>query len=187
MATLDDYAAVYALIQHVLGQSMSGLTDKARDLCQLLDQLAGKGTSRWVLRPDLERAAGVKGIASPNTVRSWGVKLCDLGIWEGRKPSRTWEFRCLRDPEVEAVPLPRPEELISPTNEYQSEPGSPEGPAGQGIAEPTRATSNRAKEQSDSTCELDCERWEFVDEARDAADDGSQEAIGTSGDHWQVG
>ena len=116
IADLADYEVAYRLLQEILEPTIQGLTPTALELCELHDEAAATGGDGWVMRKELEREAGIHGIASPNTVRKWCKQLSELGYWQGetRGPFNAWHHRKLRDPKDESVLLPRPEDLNRP-------------------------------------------------------------------------
>ena len=116
IADLADYEVAYRLLQEVLEPTIQGLTPTALELCELHDEAAATGGDGWVKRKELEREAGIRDIASPNTVRKWCKQLSELGYWQGepRGPFNAWYHRKLRDPKDEPVLLPRPEDLNRP-------------------------------------------------------------------------
>lgn len=112
VATAADWRLVRPLVQEVLGPSMTGINETARKLAELHDELVGTQPGEWVRRPDLEKEAGARNIASRNSVHKWCKRLAQLGIWEGRREAgKAWEHRRIRDVVEEPIPLPTPEEL----------------------------------------------------------------------------
>lgn len=111
IASIEDYAMVRPLVQAVLGPSMSGLSEKATSIYKLLSELVAELSVSHLRRIDLEREAHRRGIASPVTVQKWAQRLMELGFIEGHMDHGTWILVPLRDPAVEAIPLPNPEDL----------------------------------------------------------------------------
>lgn len=112
VATADDWRLVRPLVQEVLGPSMTGINETARELAELHDELVAGQASPWLRRPDLEEEAGARDIASRNSVHKWCKRLAQLGVWEGRREAgKAWEHRRIRDVVEEPIPLPTPEEL----------------------------------------------------------------------------
>jgi len=114
LASLDDYGVAYPILQAVLGPSMSGLTEKALQLCDLHEELAAKKQGGWVDRVELEHEALTRKVASKNTVHNWCKRLSELGIWEGKNDSGRWQHRKVRDAHEEPLALPTPRELAEP-------------------------------------------------------------------------
>ena len=113
IATREDWAIVRPLVQQVLGPSMTGINETAKQLAALHDELVGQ-SSPWLSRPDLENVAAARHIASRNTVHKWAKRLAELGVWEGRREKGgPWQHRRLRDVVKEPIPLPDPESLPS--------------------------------------------------------------------------
>ena len=111
IASAQDYRHVFQIVQAILGSSMTGLTEKAKELCRLHNEMAADTRDGWIRRAELQHEAGLRGVASPVTVQKWCERLRDLGIWDGRKVGGAWEHRALRDFETEAIPLPAPDDL----------------------------------------------------------------------------
>lgn len=109
VASVEDYALVYPLLDDVLEPTVSGLADTAEDLIELHDELADDAPGGWVKRADLEDEAGRRGVASSPTVRKWAKKLSREGIWEGeQREHNAWYHRQVADPDSGAVNLPDP-------------------------------------------------------------------------------
>ena len=111
VAEVADYGIVLPLIQATLGQSRSGVSEKAHQLHRLQKELEQPMAEGWLRRVDLEREAGKRGIAASATVHTWAARFRDLGIWEGRMEKRAWEHRIIKDPEDSSIPLPTAAEL----------------------------------------------------------------------------
>lgn len=112
VASVDDYALVYPLLDDVLEPTVSGLTETARGIIELHEELAEDTSDGWVKRAELEDEAGQRGVASSPTVRKWAKKLSREGIWEGEQRERNaWWHRQVADPDSGAVNLPEPDEL----------------------------------------------------------------------------
>jgi hypothetical protein len=111
IASTEDYRLVLPLLQRALTQSAIQLSDRARDLCALLDELAGGRRDGWVMRAELEAEAHRRRVASRNTVHDWCRRLARVDIWqEERLDSEQLRYRKLRDL-TELFPLPHPDEL----------------------------------------------------------------------------
>lgn len=112
VATAADWRLVRPLVQAVLGPSMTGINETARELAELHDELVEAQHGEWLRRPELEKEAGDRGIASRNTVHKWAKRLVELGVWEGRREAgKAWEHRRIRDVVEEPIPLPKADEL----------------------------------------------------------------------------
>ena len=111
LASLDDYRMTYPLVQAVLGPSMSGLTEKAKAIAALQQELGEEGEG-WVARTKLQKEAQARGVASEKTVRNWARRFAALGYWEDRKRDGRWEYRSTRDVVLEPISLPKPDELV---------------------------------------------------------------------------
>lgn len=129
VAEREDYEKVYPLLGQVLEPSVSGLTETARDLIELHEELADEEETdgvegEWVKRTKLEEKAHEKGVASRNTVHSWAKRLSREGIWEGERRSRgAWWHRSLGDPDSGVLALPEPDELDPPNPPNGSQSG----------------------------------------------------------------
>lgn len=111
IASVEDYAMVRPLVQAVLGPSMSGLSGKATEIYGLLVELIAELAVDSLRRVELEREADRRGIASPVTVQKWVQRLMDLGFIDGHRDRGAWILVPVRDPAVEAIPLPEPADL----------------------------------------------------------------------------
>lgn len=133
VATPGDWRIVRPLVQAVLGPSMTGINETARQLAALHDELVADQAGPWLRRPDLEKEAGARDIASANTVHRWAKRLAELGVWEGRREAgKAWEHRRIRDVVEEPIPLPEPEKIAGgfPTLPTPPNSGGGKGSAG---------------------------------------------------------
>ena len=113
VATLQDYALTLPLLQHVVGPSMLGLSEKALEIFRLQRELEAKTPGLAIKRIHLQNECGKRGIASPETVRKCTAVLHEQGIFDGEKEKGAWNYKIARDPESSAIPLPMPDELES--------------------------------------------------------------------------
>ncbi len=114
VASLDDYRMVYPLIQAVLGPSMSGLTEKAKQIAALHTELGGG--EKWLDRAELQKKAQTDSVASEKTVRKWATQFVETGLREARKHEGKIQHRALRDVQLEAISLPSPDDLVEGGN-----------------------------------------------------------------------
>jgi len=110
IATIEDYRVVYPLIQAIIGPTLTGLTDKAKQLCLLYRELSGEPYG-FVSRIDLQKEADRRRIASQGTIEKWFKRFRDLGIWHAEMERGCWTIMEIRDPFTELIPLPSPDEL----------------------------------------------------------------------------
>ena len=127
---------------------MSGLTEKAKALIELHNELASSDTERWVKRVELQRLADDRSVATDKTVRKWCQRLTALGAWEARQVDGRWQHRTLRDMGTEPIGLPTPEELASVVVGGRSE-GTRHTPSGYAASEPAGRPGSLVPDGSD--------------------------------------
>lgn len=189
VATHEDWRAVRPLVQRVLGPSMTGLSEKAVKLAKLHDELTKNDAQEWLRRPDLEKEAAARRIASKNVVHKWVRHLVDIGVWEGRSEKGTWEHRRLRDVQEEPVALPHAEDLPLLPEAPTSAGGKQKAPNDAEDSEPPTSPTpeHEARKSTEEPAPLvsGWEDWEDPEMSRDEHTDAShapnREAVGDVG------
>lgn len=112
VAELDDYRAVRPLVQATLGENLLGFTDKALEVADVLEELAGEG-SGVVKRVKLVDKCEQRGVATDKTVRKWIDEFDEAGAvktWR-QPPNGPVKIELLQNPNEEPALLPEPDEL----------------------------------------------------------------------------